>query len=247
MNTLRYIVACLLILGISGYALPSASAQQVTETREVDPFTELHIKIPGDVELSQGSEQSVEIVARSQEVMDALDVRVRSNRLVIDGDFDDSGLLDRLFGGGMDSDDLIFRITMTDISALQIDGTGDIIGRTPISTDDLEITVNGTGDVELNVSATTIETRVSGTGDVELSGEADEHDVSISGTGDVEAQDLKTKRTSASISGTGDCVVHATERLDARVSGLGDVQYIGSPAEIETSTSGLGSVEPYND
>lgn len=244
MTPLRILAASLLLV-FAGVITSDAVAQQLSETRDVASFSQLHLKVPGDVELSQGSEQRVEIRASSQDVLDAVDTRVVGDRLVIDGDFGDSGFLSRLLGNGVDGDDLSFRITMTSVNGLQVDGTGDIEGQTPISTEKLEIEVNGTGDVELSVTSDRIETRISGTGDVELEGETDQHYVSISGTGDVEAPDLVTRETTARVSGTGDCLVHATESLKARVSGLGDIRYLGDPASVDRSTSGLGSIEPY--
>jgi hypothetical protein len=246
MNTLRFLSSALLILSVVGLTLSPAHGQDVRETRTVDAFSALHLKVPGDVQLSQGDAQSVEIRAASQEVIDALEIDVRGNRLVIDGDLSNNGgLLSRLFGDdGMDDDDLMFVITVTSLTGIQVDGTGDVEGQTPFSTEDLTLEINGTGDIDLDVEATTIETRISGTGDVELEGTADRHEISISGTGDVEAETLETRETVARVSGTGDCVVHATERLDATVSGLGDVKYIGSP-KVDATASGLGSVEPY--
>jgi hypothetical protein len=45
------------------------------------------------------------------------------------------------------------------------------------------------------------------------------------------------------LSGAGDVHVHATESLDASVSGAGRVLYPGDPADVKTDVSGAGTVE----
>lgn len=226
-------------------------AQPVTEVRDVDSFTRLHVKSVGDVTLTQGDELRVEIIAPTQEIIDKIRTEVRGDRLVIDTDFDSGsrGIMDWLFGGddSLDGDDLEFRITMSDIREIRIDGTGDIEGTTPIEADQLDIRISGTGDADFDLNVNTLETRISGTGDAELRGVARSHDISISGTGDVEAGDLETEQAEVRVSGTGDCTVYVTGTLDASVSGLGDVRYRGNPSEVNTSASGLGSIEPYDD
>lgn len=221
-----------------------AAAQDVSETRDLDAFTELVLKVPGDVELSQGDRQSVRIEAESQETIDRITTVVRNGRLSIETDIeDDRGIMDWLFGGNDDIGELTFYVTMTDVAALRIDGTGDIEGQTTLSGDALSLRINGTGDMELDVDMDEIDTSINGTGDIELSGRADTHSISSSGTGDVEAGDLVTRATTVRVSGVGDCTVNATESLDARTSGVGDIRYYGTPSDLSVQSNGIGSVE----
>ncbi len=232
-----------LVLSLLLVAAPAA-AQGVSETRDLDAFTELALKVPGDVELSQGDSQTVRVEAESQEVLDRVTTIVRNGRLSIETDAgDDRGILDWLFGGDDVDGTLTFYITMTEVAALQIDGTGDIDGQTTFSGDALSLRVNGTGDMELDVDVNDIDTSINGTGDIELSGRADTHSISSNGTGDIEAGNLVTRATTARVSGVGDCTVNATESLDARTSGVGDIRYYGTPADLRVQSNGVGSVE----
>lgn len=237
-----------LILLVS--VLGTAQAQSVTEVRDVDSFTRLHMKSVGDVTLTQGDEVRVEVVAPNQEIIDKIRTEVRGDRLVIDTDFDNRsrGFMDWLFGDddSLDGDDLEFRITMAEIREVRVDGTGDVEGTTPIEADLFDIQLSGTGDVDFDLNVNTLKTRISGTGDADLRGTARSHDISVSGTGDVEAGDLESEQVDVRVSGTGDCTVYVTGTLDASVSGLGDVRYRGNPSEVNTSASGLGSIKPYD-
>jgi len=49
-----------------------------------------------------------------------------------------------------------------------------------------------------------------------------------------------------SISGSGDARVNATDTLEARVAGSGDVSYSGHPHDVSRRVSGSGSVEASN-
>jgi hypothetical protein len=235
-----------LLLTLLLVAAPAA-AQGVSETRDLDAFTELALQVPGDVKLSQGDEQRVRIDAESQEVLDRVTTVVRNGRLAIEADSkNDRGIMDWLFGGDDVDGDLTVYITMTDVTALQIDGTGDIDGQTILSGDGLSLRINGTGDMDLDLDMSDVDTKINGTGDIRLSGQADTHSISSSGTGDVEADDLVTRATTVRVSGVGDCTVHATESLNARTSGVGDIHYYGSPSDLKVQSNGVGSVESAN-
>jgi hypothetical protein len=221
-----------------------AAAQDASESRDLDAFTGLVLKVPGDVELSQGDEQSVRIEAVSQEMLDKITTVVRNGELVIDGEWEsETGIMDWLFGGAEMDGTPRFYITMTEVTSLRIDGTGDIEGQTTFTGDALSLRINGTGDMDLDVDMSEIDTRINGTGDVEIRGRADSHSVSSSGTGDVEAGDLVTRATTVRVSGVGDCTVNATESLDARTSGVGDIRYFGNPSDLSVQSNGVGSVE----
>jgi len=229
-------------------AAASAYAQNASETRNLDSFDRLFIKVPGDVELSQGDEQIVRIEADSEEVLQKIETRVRNGQLIIDGDREEDrrGLMDFLFGDDDDDGDLTFYITMTDVTELKVEGVGDVEGQTTISGDALTLEITGTGDIELDLEMNELTTTLTGTGDAELSGVADMHTIRVNGTGDVEAEDLITKRTDASVSGVGDCEVHATESLRATANGVGSIRYHGSPSDVRVQSSGIGSIEPAN-
>jgi hypothetical protein len=38
--------------------------------------------------------------------------------------------------------------------------------------------------------------------------------------------------------------VQASERLDATVNGVGNVEYLGKPRDLKTAIHGVGSIEP---
>ena len=106
-----------------------------------------------------------------------------------------------------------------------------------------QIDVHGAGDVNIeDFSGDRFVFEVHGAGDLEMNGEVDELEIQITGAGDVDTRDLRAKDVEIRISGAGSADVYASERLDARVSGAGDLTYYGDPEHKVTKVSGVGSI-----
>ena len=83
---------------------------------------------------------------------------------------------------------------------------------------------------------------ISGSGDITLNGKTTDFEVRVSGSGDVNAYDLSALNVTANVSGSADIEVTATEMIQARVSGSGDISYRGNPKKIDTKSSGSGDI-----
>jgi hypothetical protein len=104
-------------------------------------------------------------------------------------------------------------------------------------------TVNGAGDVEITgVRGARLELRINGAGDMEVAGSVDELELVVSGAGDVSAGDLAAQDVEVRVSGAGDATVRAARSLDAAVSGVGEITYLGDPTEKQTQVSGVGEI-----
>jgi hypothetical protein len=54
--------------------------------------------------------------------------------------------------------------------------------------------------------------------------------------------ELQTLRTTVSIAGSGNALVHATQAINANIAGSGDVRYSGNPGSVKSNVAGSGSV-----
>ncbi len=213
------------------------SAYQGGKVRNVPAFSELNLSISANVYLKQGSTQKVEIQA-SDKLLEKIETEVKGGALTIK--WTERNV--------RHSEKIKIYITMTDVNALRIAGSGDIIGSGLISTSDLQLKISGSGNIELpDVKANKIASKISGSADISLKGSSvvDEFSIAISGSGDVNAGDLPAKDVTIAISGSGDCKVHANGTLKARVAGSGDVYYKGK-AVIDSKVSGSGSIKHVN-
>ena len=90
----------------------------------------------------------------------------------------------------------------------------------------------------------TIVCRITGAGSVSIAGTAVREIVEIVGAGSIHNFDLISPHCFASISGTGDIDVNATQQLDAFISGAGTITYDGHPQVVHQTVTGVGSVRP---
>ena len=92
------------------------------------------------------------------------------------------------------------------------------------------------------INAKAFELFTSGIANITLSGQANEVLARISGAGTIDASNLKANDVSVNISGSGNVSVFASNRLDAKISGSGDVVYAGNPRSISQRSTGSGRI-----
>lgn len=133
-------------------------------------------------------------------------------------------------------------IPFKDINNVSLAGSGDLWNEDKITTSNLDISLAGSGDVILNIEASTVETSLSGSGDITLKGSTDNLSVKLAGSGDIHGFGLQSNHTTASVAGSGDIEIVSNKSLKARVSGSGDIEYKGKPNKEDTKVSGSGSI-----
>lgn len=133
-------------------------------------------------------------------------------------------------------------ILIESVDEVTLSGSGEIIGKKMIETDYFKTDISGSGNISLEVNATSVSANISGSGNIALRGKTSDFDVRVSGSGNVNAFGLEAKKVSANISGSSDIDLTATEMITARVSGSGNVTYRGNPKKIDTKSSGSGTI-----
>ena len=133
-------------------------------------------------------------------------------------------------------------IPFKDINNVSLAGSGDLWNEDKITTSNLDVSLAGSGDVILNIEASTVETSLSGSGDITLKGSTDNLSVKLAGSGDIHGFGLQSNHTTASVAGSGDIEIVSNKSLKARVSGSGDIEYKGNPDKEDTKVSGSGSI-----
>lgn len=190
------------------------SSETTSESRDVSGFEEVELKAIGDLYIQQGDSESLTVEAE-EDVLPKIRTKVKNNRLIIAPKRNTSINT---------TEPINYELTLKDLTGLEVSGSGDVQAE-DISTDELAVTINGTGDVE-------------------ISGKADSQNVEISGSGDYTAEDLESKQAKVDVGGTGSAIVNVSDELDARVSGTGSVEYIGDPT-VNQNVSGTGEVSEH--
>jgi len=134
-------------------------------------------------------------------------------------------------------------VSSPDYESIRSYGSGDIIGESKITNSSkLELGVNGSANIKMDVDAPEINTETNGSGDIFLRGETKSFEGEIHGSGNIKALDLKSGDATIKIYGSGDADVFADEKLDVHVAGSGDVTYKGN-AQVSSSIAGSGRVK----
>jgi len=210
---------------------------QNKETRDVNDFDEVIMRISGNVYIKQGNKNEV-IVEADDRVLERIETEVRGGRLSISMR-NNSGW--RTSSSGR----VNVYISIKELNGVSISGSGDIIGQSTFKSDNFNASISGSGDMELELDAKNISARISGSGNMELSGSAEYAKLGMSGSGKYLAEELKVDDYEISISGSGRSSVNAQENLDVRISGSGSVYYKGRPA-VNSSVAGSGKVRKIN-
>lgn len=211
---------------------------QNKETRDVQDFDEVVVRISGKVFIKQGNKNEV-ILEGDERSLERIETEVRGGRLSIGTS---NG---RRWSSSRSTGRINVYITIKELKGVSVSGSGDIIGQSVFKSDDFNATISGSGDIELEIDAKNVSARISGSGNMELSGSAEYAKLGMSGSGKYLAEDMKVDDYEISISGSGRSSVNAQENLDVRISGSGSVYYKGRPV-INSSVAGSGKVRRIN-
>ncbi len=243
-------------LFITLLAVAGVSYSQNRETRSVDSFTKLSFRVPGKLYLKQGSPQKVELEG-PKDLLKEIETEVDGGRLIV-------GKEGKWMNWGWgDNDRIIAYVTVKDIEAISVSGSGDVLGQGKFTSGDLDLNVSGSGSLQIEADAsgkmegnvsgsgelivkgscTSFESDVSGSGEVSLSATIRQGaDFGVSGSGKIRAEGT-VKEVKTHISGSGKVLAGNLEadKCEVRISGSGDVE-INVKSDLDANISGSGTV-----
>jgi hypothetical protein len=188
------------------------SGNVTTEDRAVSGFTEVLLAGAGDLSIEVTGSESLSIEAEDN-LLPKITTVVSNNRLTIGAEENITFAPTK---------PVKYRLTVKDLKQLDVSGAGNI------TVGDL----NG-GTFKMNVS---------GAGNITPTGSIDTLDLVMSGAGNFGGENLACTHAKVNVSGVGNATVKVSDTLDARLSGVGSVFYIGNP-QVTKEVSGLGTVE----
>jgi len=243
MKTETYNKVGLTILVLGCFILFSCSTnvitgQTVKETRDVSSFSGVALAFSGDVYITQGPVQKVEIEA-DKNTLEVIETQIEDDVLVLktrNGHWRDLGQIKAY-------------ITMPDISSLSVSGSGDMLCDTPVRTDEIEIQVSGSGSVRMRkLESREVDATITGSGDITLSGSSadqGELDAVITGSGNFNAEEFPFAEVDVNITGSGSARVNVLKELETTITGSGSVLYRGNP-KISANATGSGRTKSLN-
>lgn len=220
--------------GIFGGKTIKASKNYVTKDIRVDNFTRLSVAGSPDVTYTQKTGKPEVEVYTSDNIVDLLDIHVKDNTLYI-------GFKKNV---SVSYDKLEVRVSSETLNGIAVAGSGDVELKNGLKTDDLKISVAGSGDIDgNNIACTNLNISVAGSGDINSSNiTCNELNVSVAGSGDMKLANVTANTTKASIAGSGTVVLKgSTEEAEYSVTGSGDLSasdFVAKKASASVAGSG---------
>ena len=236
MKSLKFLTIIIIILSISActqaqfWKTVYGNKKVVTKERKTESFTGVKVSAGIDVYLKQGNNEAVSVEA-DENLQEYILTEVRGGVLNVYSEYNIR-----------DAERKRVYVTMKEVNSIKTTSAGDVIGETPIKSDRLELSASSAGDIKLEVTAKDISIDISSSGDITLSGETDGLKADLSSAGDLKAYDLKAREADVSVSSAGDADVNVSEKIIARASSAGDVNYKGDPKYVDAHSSSAGGV-----
>jgi len=182
----------------------------VSKTYDLDPFSAIKLRVPGDVKVKVGEEQRVKITA-DEDVFKTLKLKLKNGILTITEE------KNRRWG-----DDIEIEISVRELNSVRISGAGSF-EIDNIQADTFTAQISGSGDIKANGKVRKLALNISGSGDIKMENlEAEHVDVKISGAGDAKVYAKTLLKTR--ISGSGDIAYRGNPKLETKISGSGNVK-----------------------
>ena len=198
------------------------------EKREVSGFTEIELSIPARVTVVMADSFNCIITAQPN-VINAVETKVKRDALRIESDY------------SFQDPDIEIVISLPAAERLLINGSGSIKTINIIKSKNLNLYLNGSGEMFINAETLEMRTEINGSGACFLKGASKFHRCEINGSGNFHGFDFLSQKTDVEINGSGDAEITATEDLEVTVHGSGTVMYKDSP-HIKSDIVGSGTL-----
>jgi hypothetical protein len=153
-------------------------------------------------------------------------------------------------------------LVLPSLSSITVDGSGDS-SVNGFSGERIEVRMEGPGSLRFNGRFRQVNAALSGSGELDVNGGSGidkfvaaltgsghltivgstrELSATASGSGELEARHLRADVAHVGQTGSGTSTVQAQQKVAASISGSGDIEVIGNPAERSISRTGSGSV-----
>jgi hypothetical protein len=203
----------------------------VTEERAVEPFHGVEVRNQGNLEITFGSEASLEIEAEDN-LQEHLRAEVRNGILYFETVPSGTNIRTRK--------QIVYHLTAVKLDRLSTSSAGSI-AVPAMEVDSLVVDISSAGSVEIDsLIAHSLRASLSSAGDLRIrDGAVIDQIVSISSAGKYEARNMSSERANLSLSSAGKATVLVNEYLEADISSVGNLYYSGE-AEVDINTSSMG-------
>lgn len=220
-------------------------SQVTKKVLELPEFKSIYVNSNYTVYLKQTNKQEVTVEALT-EIYSVSEIKVEDGILMVNIDRKPDSPNKSLWSK---IDDLKLNptmklyISMKNITELQVNGGGKIIAENSLATGNINLAVNGNGNMDVDLKGDIVKAEVTGSGSIALRGYATSLDALISGAGTIKGFNCPVETAKVKVSGSGICELNVTATIDAVVAGSGLVKHKGNTKNAQKKIYGTGSVD----
>jgi len=182
-----------------------------TETRPVEKFTAISLSAGGSLEIEQTGQESLEITA-DDNLLELFTSEVRDGTLY----------LSTAEGKNWSGKGPRFKVTVRELRKLKVSGVGSVKA-TNLDTESLTVSISGAASGRIAGRSDNLSISISGTGSLNAAElKAKRARVVVSGVGDVTVN--ASDELNAKVSGTGTIWYIGSPKLESSVSGVGSIK-----------------------
>lgn len=230
-------VFVLVVLAAGGFSgnrnlFITTSGVTVEDIRAIANVERIVLEGDGNMTVTEGSEE--ELIVRGDEgLISSVDTEVLEGELRI-------SYRRPLFQKDNTSVDII--VTVKNIDALHLIGDGQITS-SGIETENLELFLNGGGEMLLDVAVDTLVTKIVGSGKLIISGTANRQIVRLDGSGLYDGALVTSFESGVRVNGPGEIRIFVEDEFNAVSTDGGRIFYSGSPNISVSDASGGGVIK----
>jgi len=201
----------------------------IPQSRKIEKFSEIVLNINADVEVGISSKTVMQIHAQSN-VADAITTKVKGDKLIIDA----APCLGNV-------EPVHIKVFTTELTGIIVNGSGMVKTINPVVVGDIELDLNGSGQIFADIYTNRIDVDLNGSGQIIVNGTSNKQKVEISGSGSYKGLGLRADESRVELSGSGKAEVSSLNSLAVDVEGSGEVFYSGDP-RLKSKVTGSGNV-----
>ncbi len=221
------------------------TAQTTTKTIELPEFKSIYNNSGYTVYLKQTNKQEVKVEALT-EIYELTTIFVENGILMINVERKPENANKSIWAK---IDDIKVNPTMKvyvsvkNIGELQVNGSGKIISENSLASPFLNLSISGSGSMDLDVKGDVIKAEVSGSGKLGVKGYANSFEGVVSGSGSINSFNCPVEKATVKVSGSGLAEMNVTDTISATVVGNGSVKHKGNTKTATKKIYGSGTVD----
>lgn len=200
------------------------------EVRQVGEFNRIKVNRGMNVYITQGSPAKVVVIADSN-LHESIETEVDGHVLTVTVNENIRWAKEKKV-----------MVTVEKLSGLEGSSGANAFSQAQIMSEDLELNASSGANLKMEVNAKYLKAGCSSGANIYLSGLAKDAELETSSGANLKAGDLKADRCKMQASSGGNVTATVVEKLEAKASSGGNVEYIGEPASIDINTSSGGNI-----